>query len=340
MVAVIDDELARKVFKTANVTGKTLDIYGSVFRIVGVVKREDTLIGKLTDDGIPDVYIPAAVMLELDATARITAFQVKTAGAGTPNRNIADVSAALRQIGKEPSNYNISDYNLRYSLMEQKPLLLVFILGIAAMLTLLAYIKKLMAKLYYLIRDGCRTDYFSNAIRSNLAGIGTYMLEMASALGGTALIWLGIKFRPYIPPAYIPDELINISYYSGLIKGLIEGRVQSMGYIAPHAELTVNTIDTLLNLLFCISVIPGFLLLYTGFRELKTVNTEPSALTLIFGLFFVLALIILAAAAFWAGLPFAPGLKGILVAWAFIYINILRIQKRTYFKERKGIENV
>lgn len=324
MVAVIDEELAWNLFKTVNATGKTLEIFGGDFRIIGVVKKDDTLIGKLTDDGLPDVYIPAAVMLELNATARITALQIRTADAGTLGWNTFNVSTALRQIGKDPANYNITDYNLRYALIKQWPLLFVFILGFASILTLLAHVKMMLRKVYSLIWDGCKTDYLANVIKNNLAGIGTCTLKMALGLTGIVLIWLGIRFRLYIPPQNIPDELINFSYYSDLIKSAIQGGIQNMGYVAPRPELMANTVNMLLNLLFFVSVVLGFLLLYAGLRELKALNVDTNKLTLVFGILFVLSLAILAAVAFWAGLSFIPEAKSILVAWAFLFLTITK----------------
>lgn len=328
MVAVIDYDLAQDIFKTADVTGRTLEIYGGVFRITGVVKKDNTLIEKLTDDGLPDVYIPASVMLELDTTSQITALQIKTAEADTLDQNTDKVSLALQQIGKVTSNYNISDYNIKFELMKQLPLIFAFILGIAAIFTLLFYVKNLIKKLYFLIRDGCKIDFLSNVIKNNLVVIGMCLLEMVLALTGVVLIWLGIRFRLYIPLHFIPDELINISYYSDLIKGLIQGDIQSMGYIAPHSELLVNTINAILNVLFCISVVLGLLILYTGFRELRTLNVNSNRLTIVFGLFFIIALFILAIVAFWAELPFLLDVQSILVVWAFIYIKILFIKRK------------
>ncbi|WP_184307628.1 ABC transporter permease [Anaerosolibacter carboniphilus] len=334
MVAIIDEELAWDVFRTKNATGKIIDIFGAAFRIIGVMEKEDSIIGKLTDDGLPEVYIPASVMLELDTTARITDLQIKTADANTLDQNTTDVSAAIRQIGKDPSSYNISDYNLKLALMKQKPLLLVFILGIASMLILLSHVKNLIKEIYFLIRDRCKTDYFSNVIKHNLKGIGFRILEMALSLTGIVLIWIGIRFTLYIPPQNIPDELINISYYSDLIKAAIQEGIQNRGYVAPQAELIVNASDMLLNLFFCISFILGFLLFYEGLRELKELNMNSSKLIPVLGLLFILSMGILTAAAFLSGLPYGTDVKGVLVAWAFIYVNFIITRKES------GVKNV
>lgn len=321
LVTVIDEELAWEIFKTDKVIGKTIDIFNAAFTIVGVVEKEASIIGKLTDDGLPDVYILASVMLELDTTARITGFQIKTAESNILDQNTPAVSAAISQIGKDPSGYDIKDYNLTHALMEQKPLLLVFVLGLAAMLSLAAYIKNLTKELYLLIKNSCKTDYFLNVLKCKLGEIGGSILEMVLSLAGMALIWIGIRFTLYIPPENIPDELINISYYTDLIKAAIQGGVQNRGYIAPQAELIVNAADMLLNFLLCVSFVPGFLLLYAGLRELKELNMDTFKLTSELGLFFMLSLCILAVAAYLTGLPYAVNVKGILVAWVFIFSN-------------------
>ncbi|MTI55869.1 ABC transporter permease [Geosporobacter ferrireducens] len=327
MVAVIDEELAWELFRTVHATGKTIDIFDKTFQITGIVKKDNSLIGKLTDDGLPKVYIPAEVMMEMDTTAGVTALQIKTVDAGTLDQNKNNVSNALRQIGKDPSNYNIIDYNLKYEFMKQWPLLFVFILGAVSMMILLTYAKKRIKTAYFLIRNGCKTDYFSNVMKDNKRVIGIHILEIVLAALGILLIWREISFRPYIPPRYIPDEIINISYYLDIIKNGIQGSIRNMGYIPDQAELIVNVTNMLLYLLFYTAVVLGFLLLYTGFREMKALNMDSNKLTRTFGIFFVLALAIVAAAAYMIKLPFVLDLKGILIAWVFIFLNILSITK-------------
>ncbi|ABR50806.1 hypothetical protein Amet_4740 [Alkaliphilus metalliredigens QYMF] len=328
MVAVIDEELAWKLFKTVNATGKNIDIFGNVFRIIGVVKKDDTLIEKVTDEGLPKVYIPSEVILDIDSTSRITALQIKTDNAGRLDENVTNVSTALRQIGQNPSNYNIIDFNLRYELMEQLLLLFVFIIGMISIFILMVHAKNLIIKLYSLIRDGCKTDYLTNVIKYHRRIIATCFFEMTGVSLGIILFWLGIRFSPYIPSHYIPDELINISYYLDLIKSVIQGGIQDMGYVPPQSELILNATNIMVSLLFWISIVLGSLLLYTGFREIKTLNVDSNRLTLIFALFFLLSLGMLAVVAFMIKLPFILDVKSILVAWAFIFLNILQITNR------------
>lgn len=333
MVAVIDYDLALDIFKTSNVTGQKLEIFGAVFIITGVVKKDDSLMGKLTDSGIPQVYIPVGVMLELDRTAGIETLQIRTGDASTLDQNRNSISSALRQIGKNPSNYSLSDYNIKLALMKQLPKLYPFVLGAVSIIALMLYLKKTLSRLYSHIRAGCRTDYILNVVKSSLAYIGACLLEMLLSAAGIVLLWLGIRFELYIPPNYIPDELINISYYQDLLKAAIQGSVQNMGYIASRPELLVNTSNILLDFIVVISAVLGAVLLYAGFRESGYLSIDIKGMTAVFAVLMAASLAILAMSAFFADLPFMPDIKSILVVWAFIYIKILFNSKR----EESGI---
>ena len=61
---------------------------------------------------------------------------------------------------------------------------------------------------------------------------------------------------------------------------------------------------------------------------------ESNRITIILGSLFILSVGILAAMASWSGLPFILDAKSTLVAWAFIYINLVMKRKES------GVENV
>jgi hypothetical protein len=326
--AVIDEELAWKLFRTSSAEGRTIYIYDIPFTVTGVVKKEETLLHKLTEDGLPDVYIPVSVMLELDDTVRITLLQISTPQANTMDQNVTEVEAALRKLGKDTSAYIIKDYNLKQALMKQKPLLLVFVLGVSAFLYLGAYVRELLEQLCGMISEGCRRDYFSRVLRSSLAELGKILLELLLLLVGVVYILKGISFNLYIPPDSIPDELINISYYWELLKTNISEAIQNKGYVAPRSELIVDTASNLLNLLLCISLTLGLLLLHTGIRELKGRSMDSFRLAALLGLLFLIATAIWAALIYMSGMTCVMDIKSLLVAWTFVFLRTMPIIKR------------
>lgn len=326
MVTVVSDALAHAIFNTNDVAGKTIEIYGNEFKIIGVVKSEGSILGKLVDDGIPDVFIPAGIMLELDETARISELQVKTEDSSLLDLNKSEISKALKQIGKNPSNYALTDYNLKYALLEQGPRLFVFILGIVSIFALLGYMLTVMKALYKRIKVRYRSEYLLNILKSDFKVLALNVLQIMLALTGSVFIWKGISFKPYIPPQYIADELINISYYANLIEGLIQDLMRNIGFVAPHSLIIVNTVGMLLTLAFLLALVFGLIVLNLGLREMLTKNSNPDRLTIICGLTVVLALIVVILLVLLAGLPFNLDVKSILVFWVFIFLKISLIQ--------------
>jgi hypothetical protein len=270
------------------------------------------------------VFIPAGKMLELDTTAKIKSFQVRTSDTSTLDLNTTLVSNALAQIGKSPTNYDLEDYNLKKALMEQKPKLIIFIMGVLSIFTLLVYMKNIIAEVIELFTKGCNKDYFMNVLSNNLFIVGISSIKVLLIIGGSILIWSGMKFKLYIPPRYIPDELINVSYYINLFKSYIQATVSSLGFVAPNTELVTNTVQTVLNWMFYISLIPGFLMLYIGFAQLKTFDVEMPKVILYFGLFVMGSLGILAVTTGMLGLPFTIDIKNLIVAWSFLSIVAIK----------------
>ncbi len=324
-VAVIEETVAWNLFKTKNAVGKTLQVYDVPFKVVGVFAKDHSIIGTLTDSGIPDVFIPGGKLLELDGTAKINSFQVRTIDSSTLDHNTALVSEALQRIGKSISGYYIEDYNLKKALMEQKPGIIVFIMGLLAICIFLSQIKNTLKEVINLITCNCRLDYFSHVIKKYASVLGIAVLKILISIGCIVCIWIGIRTAFYIPPKYIADELINVSYYVDLFKGSVKSSISSLGYIAPNAELVMDTLGAVLNWIFYVSLIVGFVLVYLGFSQVKTADITISRLILYLGLFVAASMLILAVAAYWLGLPFTMDVKSLMIAWGFLSITSIKM---------------
>lgn len=326
-VAVIEETVAWNLFKTKNAVGKTLQIYDVPFKVVGVFAKDHSIIETLTDSGIPDVFIPEGKILELDGTAKINSFQVRTIDSSTLDHNTALVSEALRRIGKSPSGYYIEDYNLKKALMEQKPRIIVFIMGVLTICIFLIQIKRTLKEAINLIRYNCRADYFSHVIKKHAFILGLSVLKILISIGCIVLTWIGIKTVFYIPPKYIADELINISYYVDLFKSGVKSSISSLGYIAPNTEIVMDTLWAVMNWTFYVSLIFGFMLIYLGFSQIKTTDITISKLILYLGLFVAASMLILAVAAYWLGLPFTMDIKSLMIAWSFLSFASIKMSE-------------
>lgn len=331
-VAVIDDRLAWNAFRTGNAVGETLEIYGRPFRITGVVKRDASIAGKLTDDGFPQVFIPGERLFELDSQATIPVVEVKTEEGGTMDRNRPSVSAALQEAGKNPSDYSIVDFNIKRALLEQKPDMIVFISGCVIILILAAWIRDVLKELIPALRRECRTDYLMGVIRKNAGRTGVAAGKVLTALGAMFLTAAGMRFSLFIPPALIPEELIDIPFYFELIHAGIRSGLENQGYMAGTAETLFNRLDMLTGWPLAIISAAGFLAIYAGLGKLKLLHVQIHRLALACGLFTLLCAMLLAASAGALGLPFRLETADVLIVWTFIYLNIFYC----HYKSEKG----
>jgi len=327
-VAVIDETLAWTLFKTLDAVGRKVEILGREFKIVGVAEKGGSIIETLTDDGIPDVYIPAARLLELEPSEAATCFQVKSAEAGLPGQYETEITNALQAIGKSPENYRITNYQTKEMLLSQIPLIVQFIPGLAAIFILVGFFLKDVRASYIFIRTEFRDKDMKTVISDNLPHICMDILKLLLLAAGVCAIWLLIRFKLYIPSEYVPDELINFAYYIYLIKSGIGGRISGMGHISPQVELIANMGGILITLATAIPAMISFVLIRSGFVRLKLLDVEPVKLTLLSALMLALSLVLTAGAASLLGLPEAFQIKSVLVLWTFIYIINIKIYNR------------
>ena len=327
MVAVIDGDLAWELFKTTKATGRTLEILGGTFRVIGVAKKDPGLTGQLTKEDLPAVYIPAAVFLERDATARITALQIKAENSGLAGENITPIETALRQIGKDPDRYRLIDYNIRQRLMEQVPLLFRFLLGMFTIILLLAQVKENFVRLYVFLKEEGRTNYFFQVIKGNSRKVGIYLLQIGLRLVGIVLIVLVINFKLYIPPEYIPEDLIDVSFYLSLLKRILKQGQQSLGSQVPRPQLIADTVTTLLNALFSGAVVFGAVFFSVGFRKLQSLAIRLDRSLLSTSLLLLFSLLILVGVAITLESPLLLPVKDLMLVWTFLLVSCMQERK-------------
>ncbi|EHQ89124.1 ABC transporter permease [Desulfosporosinus youngiae] len=297
-VAVIDEDLAQALFQNRNVVGLEIELYGRKFRIVGVAGADHSLIGTLTDRGYGTVYIPAKILLELEADSRITFLAVETKDAGTTGRNTAVLTTALTSIGQDPANYKIIDYNLAGLLMEQGNLLRNFLAGAVAMVMLFALLRGKIRGLDHFCRQRLRDNYWREMIKEDAVRL---MLDMAVILALVAvmlLVWKLIRFSLYIPPENIPDELIDISFWVDLIQRGIQTRMQSAGDAAPPGEVQLNVLNTIRNWNLFLNIFLGWPLFWLGLYQTRLLG-EKLLKVEVFCSVFLLAALSLGTALLW-----------------------------------------
>ncbi len=335
-IAVIDDRLAWNVFLTDNAVGKSLELYDKTFKIVGVIKSDDSILSKLAGISTPHIYIPGEKMLELDEQAFVNFIQLRTIDNSTFDKNRASISNALSKAGYTPSDFSISDFNIKQALLDQKTEIVIFIMGCIIILLVILWLWNILKDMVFEISQKCRTDYLTNVIKSSVPYMGLILQKTAAAIFVIYLVIARITFKLYIPPEYIPEELIDVSAYINLIMSAFSESIGNKDYMMDTAGIIMNGIEVLTGGVLFIAVLAGLLMIFVGASILHRAGKIFHIVVLKCGLFIFLSLAFLVAATRAAGLPFMLETRHIVVLWAFIYVSLFF----NYFKfERKNKEN-
>ena len=339
-VAVVDDEFAWTAFKSLDVIGQTVEIFGKPFKIIGVFPKDASAIGKLLEDGLPEVIIPGKLLLELDSTSKIYSIEVRSRYEDTMDRNVAWVSEGLQQIGRNSSEFHLADCIIKSALIGQRPYFVAFAAGSIAMLLLFSLMLRILKETFTEARKECGKEelfaekakaIFSVLLNRGAASLGKVVLKLLGAFSGMVFLWECIRFRLYIPRVLIPEELINISYYISLIKLNIRNSMNKEYYTAGISELYLEKIDFLTGGIYAVLALCSLSLLFLGLASLRRYGVDAYKSALICGLYAIGSVIVLSIVSYVMGLSLRMETGNILAVWILIFALVLHFAQK---KER------
>jgi hypothetical protein len=255
----------------------------------------------------------------LDSKARVTEVEWQTSDTSALDLNQTVLKSALQQAGQNPVNYNITDWNIRRVLLEQKPRLVTLAMGLLIILMLLRYLLRKIRNVYSALKEGSRYEYLGKVLKLKVDMIRGVVLKIIVVLGVIILIWLGCVFKPYIPPRYIPDELINTAYYFNLFESGIREGIANQGYIPSHSERILRQTEALTSWLLLLGLVGGLPVLYSGLAKLKTAGIGPERIMVHGGLGMVGAVLGMVVIAGMMGILLVVDLRSVLIIWGLVF---------------------
>ncbi len=328
-VAVIDNELAWEIFQTDNVVGMDIEMLDRTFIIIGICSEEKSLIRKLVDDGIPKIYIPFETLLDIEPNTKITNLQIKSEDNNTLDKNREIVTRSLEAINKEPTNYNITDYNIKWASVKQIPLIVTFLLGLIVILMGLRFIFREVKDFIYIIEKECQVNYILDVLKLNKIQIYVLMLKVTCTLILLCLVWKGVSFQPYVSPKYMSVNLFDLSYIKDLFKSQLEIVNSNAGYVAPYMEREFNIITKIVYFQFSISFFVGLPCLLISLNALKWCSSDLFEDIVNFTLLFILSLLILLLISYLLGLSvYGDYIRSVAGVWFFTFINIIKFKRK------------
>ncbi|HEX3044821.1 MAG TPA: hypothetical protein VHY08_08695, partial [Bacillota bacterium] len=200
----------------------------------------------------------------------------------------------------------------------------IFLLCLLIAFRLLVYQKSQFQSAIRKLRGDYQALYLPSLLRQNRRLLMELLIEVTAISGVILFLWNWTSFTWYIPPEYIPDELIDFQYFGTLFQSKIREMINSIGYIPSPEELALNIIGDLSNLTFCVGII-GLFPLYAGLRRWRrqTQENQPIKSTLYGALLFLGAILTVAVIGRRLGLEVNPEFKSLVVVWVFLFSGFI-----------------
>ncbi|WP_248926092.1 ABC transporter permease [Paenibacillus hamazuiensis] len=354
-IAVISENTAEKLFGSQRIVGKTIRIHGETFTVAGIYRERETLVQKMADNGVPDVYVPATSLLDLDSGAGIGTVEWEAAD-DAPIRGKTEAGNLLTALDKNKSLFGVTNYAEKRELVGQVPalcLLAAALVSGAASMRLGIRLTGRLVGLLQAVRAGMDWQAELRVRWRKAVRLGT---GLAALIALNAAVWRLVGFRPYIPPEWIPEQWIDIGFFAERIEESWYGQTKKIGYAASMNEWRLARIFELVTLCGGAALLLGWPAYRLGRRIRKTAQriasgspsglaahaAEPSALpdTLYPELHASLLLgYAAAAAAIWAcgAVPLFDWREG-LALLALLYIDCIqyewegKMQDETYWQ--------
>lgn len=258
-VAVVDSDLALKLFGSQDVVGLNMDVMDTSFTIVGVVRKNREFITRYYDDDVPEIYIPGPAYFALVQDPEIVEIQ-----AGIPGEGTDLIVNLLTGLGKNTVSMLSINYQEIMVLMDQLPRLQVFLIGLLCLAGLFRFMIGEFKSLVAMLRAENRKDYFLNVLLKRRHEIVWSLAVLLGLIMLAVFIWINIRFPLYIPAKYLPEDPTNISYFTEVIKQNLSGRLNAFEYNRSITGLQLVFYREIANSLFFIVFPLGLILTVIG----------------------------------------------------------------------------
>lgn len=314
---VISETLAWILFRTTRAVDMELEAYDQTFRIAGVFKNPENILHTLVQPGLPDIYLPAETMLELDEKAFISSVELAADDSIIFGGNTERINSALRRMGADTARFTVTDFASKTKSIAQKPALIMIATGFITILLCVVHIFKTISGLIRQLWKAQR-EYSLNPQRSEWLKQVLGLIVPAAVIAALVLLWHYSKLKLYIPVEFIPGETLDGQKYQELIR---ESLRRIFSGIREEASLNVRLFQAaglLSGISFRSAFYVGSLLTCTGMAALN--HTPLTAKLVKTGIWQAVALLAACGLCLKFGLPVHIQTEGILVLWTFVAV--------------------
>ncbi|MTI65244.1 MAG: ABC transporter permease [Firmicutes bacterium] len=323
-VAIIDDKLAKKLFKSENVIGLKIKLYGKDFTIIGVKSTQNNLIGNLFKKELPNVYMPINIINEIKGNEFITNIEYKKGDSYLNKKYIKD---RILEAGKNNSAFDIKDYKIIGLVAKQKFDILIFIIGIFAIYRLIKLTSRILKSIIFEFKDELKNDYLKHIIKTNKIKYLTNSLKIILVLFIIIILWKEISFRLYIPSENMPKDIFSIKQLFEIIKLNIR---EFFSYKKTYTVLEKEYLSLLLRLstiIFIIGLITEIFLIFNITKKINIYFKDNIEALSVYAIHFLGAITLSNVIIYLLGLSIQLELIDFLLLWVIIASIILSYKK-------------
>lgn len=256
-VAVIEEKLARKLFKTDNVIGMNINIYHHEFTVIGVKKENKSPLATIFEEDFLRVYIPLNTMTELRALDTITNVEVETLENTLPEKNKAQLKDQLDIINKNSNDYYISDYSALGQSIKQRTSLIIFSVGVYLIYRLLKAIKHVIKNIVSHVGQELKSNYLFAAIKKTAFTACIECVKIGLMIACVIFLWNQVTFQLYISPENFPQNPMRLSQISAIVKTNVQHffNIDHL-HMIPEVKMT-QLLQKISTIIFCIAAYAG-----------------------------------------------------------------------------------
>ncbi|MFC0333902.1 ABC transporter permease [Paenibacillus sepulcri] len=317
-VAVLGTEMAEMLFRSTDVTGKSVEIGGTAFHIVGVFEESSSLLRSMTNDSRPDIIVPVTTLLDLYPGLSIQEMRI-AADSGSWIADEDRIRQLLAAAGSRSDSFVIDSDVQEHRWIAQKTQLLLFAAGVGAMAAAARVLILQLSQAYRRIQASLAKDDWMDVLRSNrlwLLGRTLIVLALAAGIG---MMWLLIRYPLYLPAEMIPDRWIDLSFFRDLV-GQRFLAVANQAGAASHDGQTLmrQRVNELVSGLAAAGLLAGLPFTWIGIKLWRSAGLGSGSMAVRIFLYILAAHLVMLAAARQANIDIIISPHDPIILWGWL----------------------
>ncbi|MDF2670028.1 MAG: hypothetical protein K0R67_2334, partial [Paenibacillus sp.] len=245
------EELAEQLFHSGNVTGLQVEIGGEAFVIAGVFAKAASVLTSMADDNVPDLFMPVTTWLDQHPEGKITTMELAVIQDNNHDFAISErLTAAFIAAGKDPpTRYVITNFSKEYEMANSKSHMLEIVMGIACMWIVVRVAWRCLRTAVLLFTQDLQLNEPLDIWRQNWRIIAPQFLGLLVSCG--VLAWMASRMSQpfYVDPEWIPQRLIDLSFYKARVEEYWQEKQTMLGYIPSQVELYKDRLNLLMTVI-------------------------------------------------------------------------------------------